>query len=83
LCSASPIVLALRAPGGLAGLLDGGKQKRDQDRDNRDDDQQFNQGERAAFVLGKWTEHARIPRTIAAANQWHTKGPGLPRHRFR
>jgi hypothetical protein len=40
------VVLALRPARGLAGLLHGGKQQRDQDRDDRDHDEQFDQRER-------------------------------------
>src|SRR5580765_1216191 len=37
--------LALRPRGGFADLLHGGHQQRDEDRDDRDDHEQFNQGE--------------------------------------
>ena len=39
------VVLALGSPGGLAGLLNGGEQEGDQDRDDGDDDQELNERE--------------------------------------
>ena len=39
------LVLALRASRGLAGLLHGGQQQRDEHRDDRDHDQEFDQRE--------------------------------------
>ena len=41
-------VLALNACGGLADLLHRGQKQRDQDADDRDDNQQLDEGERAA-----------------------------------
>ena len=48
------VVLALRAGGGLADLLDGGQQQADQDRDDGDHHQQFDQGEAAACGHGSY-----------------------------
>jgi hypothetical protein len=47
------VVNALRSPGGFAGRLHGGQQQGDQDRNYRDDDEQFDQGE-------TMTSHGRI-----------------------
>jgi hypothetical protein len=43
------VVDALRPAGGLAGRLHGGEQQADQDRDDRDDDEQLDQGKTATF----------------------------------
>jgi hypothetical protein len=40
------VIDALGTPGGFARSLNGGEQKGDQDRDDRDHDQQLDQGER-------------------------------------
>jgi hypothetical protein len=47
------VVLALEACGGLADLLDGGQEHADQDRDDRDDHQQLDQGEGTAVTHGR------------------------------
>jgi hypothetical protein len=41
------VVLALRAPCGFPRLLHGRQQQRDQDRNDRDDDEQFDESEPA------------------------------------
>lgn len=61
------VVLALGPPGGFAGLLDSGQKQRDEDRDDRDDDQEFNEGkatpvarhEARHAILSKIKEQAR------------------------
>jgi hypothetical protein len=45
------IALALRAPRGLAGRLDCGQQKCNQDSDDRDHDQEFNERESVSNLL--------------------------------
>ena len=52
------VVFALRTPSGFAGLLDSGQQEGDKDRDDRDDDEQFDQCERPA---GSCSCHVNTP----------------------
>ncbi len=52
------VVAALAAAGGFAGLLHGGQQQRDQDRDDRDHDEQFDQSEPATTGSGHELVHA-------------------------
>jgi hypothetical protein len=48
------VVLALEPRGGLADLLHGREEQADQDRDDRDDNEQFNQCEPELFGTGPW-----------------------------
>ena len=45
------VVAALRAPRRFPRLLHGRQQQRDQDGDNRDDDQQFDEGEAQSYSI--------------------------------
>jgi hypothetical protein len=48
------VVRALRTAGRFAGRLDGWQQQGDEDADNRDDDQEFDERERASASSGRW-----------------------------
>jgi hypothetical protein len=56
------IVLALRTPGGFAGLLDGRQQQRNQHGDDGDDHQQFDESESLSHG------HAWTPQKRTGAN---------------
>ena len=65
------VVDALRAPGGLAGGLDGRQQQGDQDRDDRDHDQQLDQGETARRSRGRTDEVRFIDvATLSKSSKW-------------
>jgi hypothetical protein len=51
------VILALNSTRRLPGLLDGGKQKPDQDCDDPDDDEQFDKSKGPQLLACEWVRH--------------------------